>query len=154
MSALLSFFGGTAFRMIWGEISAYYSRKQEQAMEIERMKVQGELDAAQHARNMESQRLQADLGVKIIQVQAEADTTRLEVGAWAEAVAAVGRKTGVYWIDAWNGAIRPMLATVAMVMIVSEICKLGFNMSDWHRDLFSAILGIYVADRSLGKRGK
>jgi hypothetical protein len=103
---------------------------------------------------MESQRLQADLGVKVIQVQAEADTARLEVGAWAEAVAAVGRKTGVYWIDAWNGAIRPMLATVATVMIVSEICQLGFNMSDWHRDLFSAILGIYIADRSLGKRGK
>jgi len=154
MSALLSFFGGTAFRMIWGEISAYLTRKQEQAMEIERMQVQGALDAAQHARNMESQRLQADLGVKVIQVQAEADSTRLEVGAWAEAVAAVGRKTGVYWIDAWNGAIRPMLATVATVMIVSEICQLGFNMSDWHRDLFSAILGIYVADRSLGKRGK
>jgi hypothetical protein len=152
MSALLSFFGGTAFRMIWGEISAYLTRKQEQAMEIERMQVQGALDAAQHARNMESQRLQADLGVKVIQVQAEADSTRLEVGAWAEAVAAVGRKTGVF--DAWNGAIRPMLATVATVMIVSEICQLGFNMSDWHRDLFSAILGIYVADRSLGKRGK
>ena len=25
MSALISFFGGTAFRMIWGEVSAYFT---------------------------------------------------------------------------------------------------------------------------------
>jgi hypothetical protein len=154
MSALLSFLGGSAFRMIWGEVSAYFTRKQEHALELDRMKLQGELEAAQHARNMESIRVQAELGVKTIQVQADADMARLDVGAWAQAVADVGKKTGVYWIDAWNGTIRPMLATVAIVMIISEIARLGFNMTDWHRDLFSAILGIYVADRQLGKRGK
>jgi len=32
--------------------------------------------------------------------------------------------------------------------------KNGFILSEWDKELVSAILGIYVADRSLGKRGK
>jgi len=72
MGALFSFLGGSAFRMIWGEVSAYFTRKQEHAEEKERMELQGKLEAEQHARNMESIRVQAELGVKTIQMQATA----------------------------------------------------------------------------------
>ena len=54
LSALLSFFGGTAFRMLWGEVSAYLNKKQDHAFEIERMRLQEQFDAAQHARNLEA----------------------------------------------------------------------------------------------------
>jgi len=154
MSALISFLGGSAFRMIWGEVSSYFTRKQEHALEMERMKVQGDLEAAQHARNLESIRVQADLGVKTIQVQAEADLARTDAEAWAGAVTAVGRSTGIKFLDIWNGSVRPLLATISIAVVLFEVMKNGFILSEWDKELVSAILGIYVADRSLGKRGK
>jgi len=140
--------------MIWGEVSSYFTRKQEHALEMERMKVQGDLEAAQHARNHESIRVQADLGVKTIQVQAEADLARTDAAAWADAVTAVGRSTGIKFLDIWNGSVRPLLATISIAVVLFEVMKNGFILSEWDKELVSAILGIYVADRSLGKRGK
>lgn len=154
MSAILSFLGGNAFRLIFGELVAYITRKQEHALELERMRVQGELEAAQHARNLHAITVQADLGIKTIQVQRDADLDRVDAGAWAQAVADVGRQTGIRFLDAWNGSIRPGLATMAAAMVVVEIVALSFALTEWHRELFGAILGIYVADRSLARRGK
>ena len=89
-----------------------------------------------------------------MRTQREADLDRADVGAWADAVAAVGRSTGIKFLDIWNGSIRPALATLAMLVIVFEIVQNGFILSDWDRELVGAILGIYVADRSLARRGK
>lgn len=154
LSALLSFIGGNAFRMLWGEVSHWLTAKQDHQFEIDRMRLQGDLDAAEHARNMEALKLQADLGVKVIEAQRTADDDKLEIGAWQDAVSAVGKTTGIMFIDIWNGAIRPLLATIAITMVVFEIGQHGFAMTDWDHELFGAILGIYVADRSLSKRGK
>lgn len=154
MMAILSFLGGNAFRLIFGEIAAYFSKKQEAALEIERMKLQGDLDAAQHARNLEAIRVQADLGVKTIQVQAEAAMEKIDADAWAQAVADVGKQTGIRFLDIWNGSVRPMLATVAIGFVLFEVVKNGGVLSEWDRELVGAILGIYVADRHLSKKGK
>lgn len=153
-TALLSFLGGNAFRLIFGELVAYFNKKQDHALEVERLRLQGELDAAQHARNLEAIRVQSDLGVKVIQVQRDADLDRIDAGAWAQAVADVGRQTGLKLIDYWNGSVRPLLATLAILVVVAEIIRNGFVLSDWDRELVGAILGIYVADRSLARRGK
>lgn len=154
MSALISFLGGSAFRMIWGELSAYFKAKQEQAFEIERMKLQGEQEAAQHLRMMESIKQQAELGVKTIETQRDADIARVEADAWLSAVRTVGTQTGIGFVDLWNGVIRPLLATLSITVVVAEVVHNGFVLSDWDRELVAAILGIYVADRSLVKRGK
>ncbi len=153
-SALFSFLGGSAFRMVWGELSAWFKAKQDHAFEIERMRLDGELAAAQHARNLEAIRVQADLGVKVIEAQREADVSRVEADAWLDAVRSVGRQTGIKFVDAWNGSIRPALATLSIIAVLVEIAVLGFLLNDWHRELIGAILGIFVADRSLAKRGK
>lgn len=153
-TALLSFLGGNAFRLIFGELVAYFNKKQDHALEVERLRLQGELDAAQHARNLEAIRVQNELGVKVIQVQRDADLDRIDAGAWAQAVADVGRQTGLKLIDYWNGSVRPLLATLAILVVVAEIVRNGFVLSDWDRELVGAILGIYVADRSLARRGK
>lgn len=154
MGALISFFGGSAFRMIWGEVSHYFTAKQEHQHEIARMDVEGRLKAAEHERNMAALRLQSELGIKEIEVKSNADQAIEELRAWAVAVADVGKSTGIKWLDAWNGAVRPFLATLAILMVCIEIVSLGFAMTDWHRELFGAILGIFVADRSLKNRGK
>jgi hypothetical protein len=154
LSALFSFLGGTAFRMIWGEVSAFITRRQEHAHEIERLRLQEELDAFQHARNLEAIRLQAELGVKVIEVERDAEIAMTEAGAWSRAVDQVGRLTGIFFVDVWNQSIRPLLATLAILVVVAEVAAMGFVLTDWTRDLVAAILGIYVADRSLAKRGK
>ena len=154
MMAILSFLGGNAFRLIFGEIASYFSKKQEHAQEVERLKIQGDLDAAQHARNLEAIRVQHQIGVDVIRVQSEAALDRVDADAWAAASADVGKQTGIKWLDIWNGSIRPALATMAMAIVIFEFCKAGFVLTEWDRELVGAILGIYVADRHLSKRGK
>ena len=154
ISALISFLGGSAFRMIWGEVSAYLTARQEHAQELDRIKLQGEMDAAQHKRNLEAIKVQSDLGVKVIEVQRDADIDRIEAGAWAGVVESTTKMTGIRFIDIWNGCIRPLLATLAILVVVVQIAVNGFVLSDWDRELVAAILGIYLADRQLQKRGK
>lgn len=132
ITALLSFLGGNVFRMIFGEIISFLNKKQDHAQEVERMRLQGELDAAQHARNQEAIRVQAELGVKTIQVQAEAAIGEIEAQGWLEAVKATAIKTGVTWIDGWNAVIRPGVATWSIVMLtlgeIGVIAKLSDNV--------------------------
>jgi hypothetical protein len=154
MSALLSFLGGSVFRMLWGEVSAYFTRKQEHEQELARITAQEVIDAAQHTRNLESINLQATLGVKTIQVQADADMARIDAAAWADAVRDVGKQTGIKFIDIWNGIIRPSLATLACAFLIAEAVHNGMNPTPHIIMVCDAILGIYIAERSLGKRGK
>lgn len=153
LSAIFSFLGGSAFRMVWGEISAWVNKRQEQAHEMQRMKLQGELDAAQHARNLEAIRVQAELGIKTVQVQAEGRISELETDAWVEAVKATGRSIGVAWVDAWNASIRPGVATWAVVMLSAEAAAL-ITLGEGAASVCYAALGLYLADRALAKRGK
>ena len=153
-TALISFLGGNAFRLIFGEIAAYFSKKQDAALELARLEAQEKIDAAQHTRNLEAIKLHADLGEKEIRVKAEMAIEQTEVDAWAKAVADVGKRTGIVFLDIWNGGIRPALATMAMVIVVVQTARTGFVLDDWTRELVGAILGIYVADRHLSKQGK
>jgi hypothetical protein len=153
ITALLSFLGGNVFRMIFGEVIAYLNKKQDHAQEIDRLKLQNALDAAQHARNLEAIKTQAELGVKTIQVQAEAAIGEIEAQGWLEAVKATATKTGLLWVDAWNAVIRPAVATWAVAMMTLH--EFGaITMSENTIALSGAALGIYLADRSLFKRGK
>lgn len=153
LSALISFLGGSVFRMLWGEISAYLNKKQDHQFEIERMRLQGELEAAQHGRNMESIKTQAALQIEVVRVQGEQAVSEKEADAWLEAVKATGRAIGVAWVDAWNAAIRPGLATWAVVMLTLEAFALA-TISGGTAEVCAAALGIFVADRSLMRRGK
>jgi len=153
ISAILSFLGGSAFRMVWGEVAAWMNRRQEHAQELDRMRLQGEMDAAQHARNLESIRVQAELGIKTIQVQADAAVAGLETEAWLEAVKATGRPIGVAWVDAWNASIRPGVATWAVAMLSAEAAA-WLSLNEGAASVCYAALGLYLADRALAKRGK
>ena len=153
ISALISFLGGSVFRMLWGEISSWLTKAQDHKHELDRMHLQAELDRSQHERNMESIRVQAELGVKTIQVQAEAAIGELEAQGWLEAVKGTTKAIGVAWVDAWNQSIRPGVATWSVLMMT--LAEMGvFVMSEGATAICSAALGIYLADRTLMKRGK
>lgn len=153
MSALVSFLGGSAFRMVWGEVSHFISARQEHKHELERAEAQARHDAASHERNLAALKLQSDLGIKVIESQTAAHLAEVEGDAWLDAVRATSKSSGVAWVDAWNQSIRPGVATVAVGAMLVEIALLG-ALTDWHREVFSAALGLYLADRALTKRGK
>ena len=153
ISALISFLGGSVFRMLWGEVSSFLTKRQDHAQEMDRLRLQGEIDANQHARNLESIRVQAELGVKTIQVQAEANVSEMESTAWLEAVKSTTRTVGIVWVDAWNATIRPGVATWAIVMMTLGELRL-MTLSENTLSIASVALGIYLADRNLMKRGK
>lgn len=154
ITTLLSFLGGSVFRMLWGEISNFINKRQDHSHEVERMRLQGDLDAAQHGRNLESIRVQAELGVKTIQVLSEAKIGEIEADAWSTAVEGTTKVIGVWFIDAWNGVIRPMVATWSLILISLHFAQAGWVLDDNGWGLCGAALGIYLADRALFKRGK
>lgn len=153
-SALLSFLGGSAFRMIWGEIANWMNKKLDHEHEIARLNLQKELDSAAHERTLESLRLQSDLGLKMVEAQGEQVVNAEEARAFTEAMKGAFAKTGNKWIDAWNGGIRPAAATVVLVLWLTKLAVSNGVMDAWDMELASAILGFFFADRSLGKRGK
>ena len=154
MGALISFLGGSAFRMIWGEASAWLTKRQDHQHELERIKEQEKIDQSAHLRQLEQIKLQSSLGLKEIQVKADAVINQIGMDAFLETVKNTGKPTGIAWVDAWNSIIRPAGATMALAMIVCEIVVAGWVVSGNNAEVLYAFLGIYVADRSLGKRGK
>ena len=153
-SALFSFLGGSAFRMVWGEVSAYFKAKQEHKQQIEMMRLQAELDAARHTRDLERIRLQSDLKVSEVKVVGDLALQKTDAEAFVEAMKNAMKPIGIWWVDAWNGSIRPAMATVALSMWVLALSRAGFVPTGWDLELIGGILGFYVADRALGKRGK
>jgi hypothetical protein len=153
-SALLSFLGGSVFRMLFGEISSWMNKKQDHLHEMDRMRLQGELDNSQFLRNQDALRLQAELGVKLVHVQAEAVVDQIEANGWLAAVKGTTQTIGIWFIDAWNGVIRPFVATWAVIMVTLHFAQTGWVLDDNGWSICGAALGIYLADRSLFKRGK
>lgn len=153
LTALLSFLGGGALRMIFGELVAFVNKLMDHRQEIERAAQQESFAAAQHARNMEAIKTQADLQVEVIHVQGEADVNKLETEGWLGAVKGTTVITGLAWVDGWNAVIRPAVATWAVLMITAQ--EFGFiALSETALSICGAALGIYLATRDLFKRGK
>jgi len=153
MSALLSFLGGSAFRMIWGEVSIWLTKKQDHRHEMEMMQLQADLDARRHAMQLDAIREQAKAGVQVIEAQREAAVDEIETNAWLEAVRATARPVGVAWVDAWNAVIRPGGATWALAMLTLDAFDVASVNATTEAVCF-AFLGLFVADRALGKKGK
>lgn len=153
-SALFSFLGGSVFRMIWGEVSDWVKKRQEHAQEIERIRLESGLEAERHARDLERIRLQHDIGVKEVTVAGDVAVQKLEAEAFVAAMREANRPTGVKWVDAWNGCIRPTAATIVLGIWAASLVARGFVPSQWDLELMGVVLGFYFADRSLGKRGK
>lgn len=153
-TSLFAFLGGSAFRMIWGEISAYVSKYQEQKHETEMMRLQADLEERRADKQMAQQKLAAELGIRTIEVQRDAEVAKAEADAFKEAMANAFKATGVVWLDCWNGGIRPAGATIALCLWCLILFRQGFVPTPWDLDLVAGMLGFFFADRSLGRRGK
>lgn len=160
ISAILSFLGGSVFRMLWGEISAWLNKRQEHTYELERMRLHADLDDRRHAREQEAIKTQAALRVEVIRVQGEQALDQLDAQTFLEGVRATTIRTGVKWVDAWNQTIRPGVATWGVLMLTLEalgwLASIGgaAQLTEGTRSVIYAALGLFLADRTLAKRGK
>mgnify|MGYP007073110024 CR=1 FL=1 len=154
LSALLSFLGGSVFRMLWGEFSAFINKRQDNAHELQMLQLQMTLDDRAHTRNQEAMQLQAQLGIKTIEAQSQAMVDKAEADAFGEAMARAFGPTGYSAVDIWNGIIRPSAATIALVLWIFKLNSQNWLMQEWDITLAGTVLGFFFADRSLGKRGK
>jgi hypothetical protein len=153
ISAFITFLGGSVFRMLWGEISHWLTSRQEHVHELDRMRLEGELAAAQHARQQEAIKTQAAIGIQVIEAQAVANVQSLEAEGWLSAVQATSKAVGIAFVDGWNAVIRPGVATWSVIMIT--LGEFGaITLSPNALAVASAALGIYLAERNLLKRGK
>lgn len=153
-TALLTFLGGGAFRFLMGEVMSFLKSRQEQRAEADMLRLQADLDDRRAAREAAGIRLQAELGVQTIRVQGEVDTAVEEARAFTTAMAAAQKPTGIKWVDAWNAAVRPAYATVALALWIGSIVSRGFALSEWDLAAMGAIMGFFFADRSLRKAGR
>ena len=153
-TAFLTFLGGSAFRMLWGEISSWITKKQDHAQEIDRLRPQGELDAQAHTRAVEMLKVQSELGIKTIEAQAEANVATIEAQAFDDAMKNAFEPTGIKFVDIWNGIIRPAAATIALGLWVAKLHTQNYAMEEWDIALAGTILGFFFASRELSKRGK
>lgn len=154
ISALLSFLGGSVFRMVWGEASAYFNKKQDFEQEMARMKLQAELDDKNHQRMLENLRLQAELGVRQIAAQAQAEADKSDALAFGYAMKDAFKTTGILFVDIWNGIIRPAAATIVLCLWVAKLSAQGFVMDAWDMELGGVILGFWFANRVMARNGK
>lgn len=153
-STIVTFLGGSAFRMLWGEISSWLSERQAHKHEVERIKLQAEIDGAQHARNQDAIRLQAELGVQTIRVQGEADLSKIDAESFGKGVENLNKTTGIAWVDAWKSVIQPLIATVMLVLVGLHYHGVGWKLDDRGWELAGAVFGLFLADRMLFRRGK
>ena len=147
ITALMTFLGGATVRLFIGHLFDFITKWQDQKNELARLTLQGQLDAAQHTRNLEANKVHADIGVKVIEAQTEAQVTQAEADAFIEAVRATGQRTGIMWVDLWNGIVRPLLASMCIVLWVAKIVGAGFVLDEWDRELMGMALGVFVGGR-------
>ena len=153
-SALFSFLGGSVFRMIWGEVSAAWTKHQDHKHELESMKLQADLERVKHDQEMERLKVSAELQIKQVEVMADAEVEKLDAEAFIAAQKTINQPTGNKIIDAWNGAIRPLCATTAVLAWWLCLYRQGFTLTEWDKELVGVILGFYFAHRVFQSRGK
>lgn len=152
--ALVSFLGGSVFRMVWGEVASWYNKTLDHEHEMAQLRLQGELEQAAHERMQASLRLQSELGIKTIEAQRDADVARTEADAFMTAMRDSMKPTGIQWVDAWNSVIRPAAATIALILWVLKLNAQSWSMVEWDLTLAGTVLGFFFASRELAKRGK
>ena len=146
---ILSFLGGTAFRWLIGEALGWLKARDEHRAEMERMRFQLELDRDRHQQQQEAIAAHAAAGVKVIEAQtlsrasAAADDVFL---AAVQSVGAAGQRGD--WVGQWNAAIRPLLATVGILLIAANaFAPTVVVLSALVLDVICAVLGVFVGER-------
>jgi hypothetical protein len=165
MTAILSFLGSAVFRWALEKFFGIVQQKTDHTHEIESLKVQGELEAARHVRNIEMLEIQGRLKLDLIEGETRGAVEVAEGQAFVESIKGAAKPTGILWIDGWNGAIRPFMATVCIaawlwllsVLVPPYVASLGpaekiaaaVMLIEFTINLIASVIGWFFATRSL-----
>lgn len=149
LSSIASFLGGTAFRWLVGELLGWIKARDERAAELAMLRLQHDLDRERHQWQQDAIAAQAAAGVRVIEAQSRA--TRDAAADIAFGAAVYGVTTAQQrsdWIGAWNAAIRPALASMAILLIAAQaVAPSAVVLSPLVMDLICAVLGVFVGER-------
>ena len=148
MTAILSFLGSAVFRWLLEKVFSLAERKQDHGQEIERMRVQAELDAAQHVRNLEALEIQSRLKLDLIREEVRGAVEQADASAFVESIKSA-KATGVAWVDGWNGAIRPLVSTVCVALWCASLIERRFVLQEFDLALIGSVIGWHFGTRSL-----
>lgn len=151
LGSLLGLLGSLSPRLI-----QYFEQKQSHAQELEMLKVQGQFQL---------QMIEAGHTAKLAEISAMTDI-RTELAAFA----AVNKPTGIKWVDAFNGFMRPFL-TLCFFLLYAAVKAAQFfllaqdggmsaqtvlglwNNEDWA--VWAAIITFWFGNRTFNKeRGR
>lgn len=151
LGSLLGLLGSLSPRLI-----QYFEQKQNHAQELEMLKVQGQFQL---------QMIEAGHSAKMAEINAMADT-RTELAAFV----AANKPTGIRWVDAFNGFMRPFLTLcffglyaavkAAQFIVLAQDGGMGastvlslWNDEDWA--VWAAIVTFWFGNRTFNReRGR
>ncbi len=119
-TALFSFFGGTAFRWLLGEVLGFFKAKQDHQHEVAMIRLNLDIERERAALRRAEIEAAATAGVKVVEAQAEAAHRGAMDQAWLSAVEGIDKPSGIGWIDGFNKLIRPELAQVSILLIIGN----------------------------------
>lgn len=148
ITGLFSFFGGTAFRWLFGEVLGFLKAKQEHAHEVALMSLSFDQDKQRHEWQQAAIAAHAAAGVQVIEAQAEATARGAADTMMLTAIEQIGRPSGIAWVDAWNAVIRPLLATVAIILVAGQaVAPEHIVLQGVVLEVVCGILGLFIGGR-------
>lgn len=165
IASLLALLGGTAFRLFLGGVLDFFTKKADASTEMDKMRLQADLDDRAHKNKLEELGVAAQQGIQQVQVQGALASQAIVDNGWVETIkgindtAAAIKPTGKWWIDviptlimSFNQVIRPTLAAVAITLWFLSLYKAGFKLTDWDQGLVASVLGVFIGDRIHAKQ--
>ena len=147
MSALFSFLGSAAFRWLMGEVMGMVKAREERNAEIAMLQLQHNLDREREEWRRQSVKEAAEQGVKLVEAQSVAAQSQADA-MMLEAIRQIGVPSGIKWLDAWNGGIRPFLATVSILVLVGSVLfPAHVVITGLFGEIVAGVLGLYVGGR-------
>lgn len=148
MTALISFLGSAGLRWLLGELLGIFKAREDRRAEIDMLRLQADLERERAERQRLAVADAAAAGVKLVEAQREASAGDFADRMMLAGVEAIGRPSGVAWVDAWSSAIRPALASASILLLVgSAIWPAHIVLTGALGEVVCGVLGLYVGGR-------
>ena len=121
--------------------------REERNAEIAMLQLQHNLDREREEWRRQSVKEAAEQGVKLVEAQSVAAQYQADA-MMLEAIRQIGVPSGIKWLDAWNGGIRPFLATVSILVLVGSVLfPAHVVITGLFGEIVAGVLGSYVGGR-------
>jgi hypothetical protein len=148
MTALISFLGSAGLRWLLGELLGIFRAREDRRAEIDMLRLQADLERERAERQRLAVADAAAAGVKLIEAQREASAGDAADRMMLAGVEAVGRPSGVPWVDALNASVRPVMAYVALLLLAGHaVAPEHVVLAGMVGEVVGGVLGIFVGGR-------